>query len=167
MMYFNPHKIPESIKTSKRSSQILSKSPSHQYISERIFKDKSQLCRIAVPYIFDEPQSYTEKQIKKKEKPTKKIPKYDLPYKNNKPFKPLVNYEKTPINEYLSYELSEEINLGLKEVKIISEQIKHIKEEKKHDVKEIEIKKNQKNIRIRPTKFKHKLFKSVSDTFFR
>jgi hypothetical protein len=32
----------------------------------------------------------------------------------------MFNYEKTPINEYLSYELSEEINLGLKEVKILS-----------------------------------------------
>lgn len=74
---------------------------------------------------------------KKKEKPTKKIPKYDLPYKNNKPFKPFENYQKTPINEYLSYELSEEINLGLKEVKIISEQIKNIKDDKKKDVTEV------------------------------
>ena len=37
------------------------------------------------------------------------------------PFKPTLSYDKTPINEYLSYELSEEINYGIKEVQILAD----------------------------------------------
>jgi hypothetical protein len=38
--------------------------------------------------------------------PRKKIPKYP-PLTFNRSFKPCASYEKTPINEYLNYELSE------------------------------------------------------------
>lgn len=78
------------------------------------------------------------------------------PLKIHKPFKPTFNYEKTPINEYLNYELSEEINFGLKEVKILADEIKQIKDEKKKEVMMGEEKRQAKKIRIRPTNFKAK-----------
>lgn len=88
-------------------------------------------------------------------KKTKLIPQH-LPMKLHKPFKPVFNYEKTPINEYLSYELSEEINFGLKEVKILADEIKHIKDEKKKEILQGEDKKQNKKMRIRRTNFKDK-----------
>lgn len=107
----------------------------------------------------------------KKAKYTKKIPKYDLPYKNPKPFKASLNYEKTPINEYLNYDLSEEINLGLKEVKLLSDEIKYIKEEKKKESKQGQDQKEKvhKRVRIRRTNFnsKNKMAHSASACNFR
>ena len=41
-----------------------------------------------------------------------------------------IENEPVPVNEYLSYELSEQINSGLYEVKILAEEIKQIKKEK-------------------------------------
>ena len=97
-----------------------------------------------------------------KPKITKKIPKYDLPYKNTKPFKLCINSDKAPINQYLNYQLSEEINVGIKEVKLLSEEIKFIKRQKKKQVKQREEKEINKNIRIRPPKIKKKVNKSAS-----
>lgn len=60
------------------------------------------------------------------------------------------------MNEYLNYELSEEINFGLKEVKILADEIKHIKDEKKKEVMQGEEKRMNKKIRIRPTNFRQR-----------
>lgn len=89
-------------------------------------------------------------------KKRKKIAQYSST-KLHKPFKPLLNYEKTPMNEYLNYELSEEINFGLKEVKVLADEIKQIKDHKKKEIMQGEDKKQNKRIRIRPTNFKHKM----------
>lgn len=99
-----------------------------QYICQRVFKDKPDLCRIAIPYIYEdisEPKAMAlSKQKQSKVKYSKPIPQYS---KKSNPFKASLNFEKTPINEYLNYELSEEINFGLKEAKMLSDEIKHIK----------------------------------------
>ena len=88
-------------------------------------------------------------------KKRKKIPQYGST-KLHKPFKPLLNYEKTPMNEYLNYELSEEINFGLKEVKVLADEIKQIKDDKKKEIMQGQDKKQNKKIRIRRTNFKEK-----------
>ena len=51
---------------------------------------------------------------------------------NEKSFKYIHNIENepAPMNEYLSYDLSSQINNGLFEVKILAEEIKQIKKEK-------------------------------------
>ena len=41
----------------------------------------------------------------------------------------------TPINEYLDYVLTQEINVELRGAKILAEEVKRIKEEKKKEVK--------------------------------
>jgi hypothetical protein len=66
------------------------------------------------------------------------------------------------MNEYLNYELSEEINFGLKEVKILADEIKTIKDEKKKEIMQGEDKKQNKKIRIRRTNFKDKKYLHAS-----
>ncbi len=129
-----------------------------EYVSERVFKDKSPLCRIAIPYIIEEGEQ-GQARVGGKEnlvaKKRKKVTQYGS-VKAMRPFKPVLNYEKTPINEYLSYELSEEINFGLKEVRLLADEIKHIKDEKKKEVLQKEDKKQGKRVRIRRTNFRDK-----------
>ena len=50
--------------------------------------------------------------------------------------------------------MSEEINFGLKEVKILADEIKHIKDEKKKEIMQGEDKRQNKKMRIRRTNFK-------------
>jgi hypothetical protein len=71
------------------------------------------------------------------------------------------------MNEYLSYELSEEINFGLKEVKILADEIKHIKDEKRKEVMQGEEKRQNKKIRIRPTNFRQKKHNHASTSCIR
>lgn len=48
--------MPKNLAHSLSAAEISQESLIDEYVSERVFKEKSPLCRVAMPYIMEEPE---------------------------------------------------------------------------------------------------------------
>ena len=67
-------------------------SSKEEYVSQRVFHDKSNLCRIPLPYIYDEPVAKPDTPKKTKPKKMRKRKPALTGIKPKVPFKPTLSY---------------------------------------------------------------------------
>ena len=115
------------MKTAHQSTSVLHSNNS--YVNFSISKIKPQLSCMSFPYCMDEEEPSPQKKIPEKKTimVSNRLFSDENQKSKNTNFMFKIENEPVPVNEYLSYELSEQINNGLYEVKILAEEIKQIK----------------------------------------